>query len=82
MLERGDGLGAAGVGGRVGQRAALDVEVDLGEPVGVDDLAVRLPGARAARRVVAEVDQVRSSVAPAGGADADVAAGDWATCAE
>ncbi len=39
-LELGDGLGAAGVGGRVRQRAALDVEVDLGQPIRVDRLAV------------------------------------------
>src|SRR5690606_35156027 len=37
----GDGLRTAGVGRRVGQRPALDVEVDLGQLVGVDDLGVR-----------------------------------------
>src|SRR5262249_10631307 len=39
-LELGDGVGRGGVGGRVGQSAALDVEVDLGQLEGVDGLAV------------------------------------------
>lgn len=70
MLELGDRLGAPGIGGLVGDRRPLDVEVDVISVIGGDGLAV---GSGQCADGLADGRELGAGLAPEG--DDDVATG-------